>query len=439
MKRNLFRKNAMLKMMSPLELDRSLVIVSRRNWLVLLSLGLLTILVVYWSIFGKIYERITGSGVILTKQGIYTAYAPAAGRIVSLNVSAGDYVQKGDLIATLLLPEARSEIQNLNSKIERRREMQRQILAFNESITESSLKQKNQLQESLNSTIEILKEQIEWHDDFLRRLGGLRRSGSTSEKDYVEFREGNDRLTMSLGEKITELKRSETEYLLQKKSSDYEELQLDLELVELTEELYDKISLYRLNSQVISDGTGYVTSVLAEPQMFVATNQALVNISDDSESHDDGWVLYAYYSLLNSGKIEPGMSVLVTPSMVKAEKDGSIRGVVHSVNSYVQPAEALNLKYRNQNFSEAIFKMSDNMPVEVKIVLNGNPENFSGFEWTSGAGPNIRINEGTYCSASIAVDTLRPLELVFAKLRKVALGSGVNEEFMGATVKEKLK
>ncbi len=244
---------------------------------------------------------------------------------------------------------------------------------------------------------------------------------------------------MSLVEKFTELKKAEIEYLKQKKDSDYEELQIYLELIELSEELFEKINLYRTNTQIISTGTGYVTSVLAEHGMVVELNQPIVNINDASDSHNDTWVLYAYYSLLNSGKIKPGMPVLITPSMVKAERDGSITGVVHSVNNYVQPAEALNLKYRNKKVSDHIYKINHNMPVEVKIILNSNTESFSGFEWTNGLGPNIKIPEGTYCSTSIAVETLRPIELIFAKLHKVFLGTGVNEGIMEQKVKDSLK
>ncbi len=419
-----------------MELDRSFVIVSRKSWLALLSLGLLVVLIIYWSLFGKINERITASGIILTKQGIYSAYSPANGVVDSVNVSVGDYVQYGDLIATILIPKDRSEIKSLIDKIERKKKMSDQIIAFNASLDQSNESQKTQMQESINTTIELLKKQIEWHDAFLEKLSGVRARGATSDKEYADFRAERDRVTMNLVDKITELKKTENEYLKEKKEINHEELQLYLELIALSEELVEKNNLYRANTQIISTGTGLVTSVLVEHGMIVNTNQAVVNINDTSESHADNWVLYAYYPLLNSGKIKTGMPVLITPSMVKAEREGSIRGVVHSVNNYVQSAEALNLKYRNKNFSDAIFKMSNNMPVEVKIMLTSNADTFSGFEWTSGAGPNIKIPEGTYCSASIAVATLRPIEIIFSKIRKALLGTGVHEDVIEQKVKQ---
>ncbi len=435
MQKTLFRKNALQKVLSPMELDRSLIIVSKKSWLALLSLGLLIVLIIYWGFFGKIHERITASGIIITKQGIYSAYAPAGGIIVSMNVSVGDYVQYGDLIATILIPKERSEIKSLIDKIERKKTKIDQIAAFNASLDHSNLTQKTQIQESLNTTIGLLKEQIAWNDKFLETLRKLLSRGATSEKDFADFRAERDRVTMNLVEKITELKKAENEYLKQKKEINHEELELYLELVALTEELAEKNNLYRTNSQIISSGTGLVTSVLVERGMIVDANQPVVNINDTSESHADNWVLYAYFSLYNSGKIEAGMPVLVTPSMVKAEREGSILGVVHSVNNYVQSAEALNLKYRNKNFSDAIFQMNNNMPVEVKIMLTNNSENFSGFEWTNGSGPRIKIPEGAYCSASIAVETLRPIDIVFSKFRKDLFGIGVNEEVMQEKVK----
>ncbi len=436
MKKDIFRKNALQKTLSPMELDRSFVIVSKKSWLALLSLGLLIVLIIYWSFFGKIHERIAASGIIITKQGIYSAYSPANGVVDSVNVSVGDHVQYGDLIATIVLPKDRSEIRSLIDKIDRKKKMSDQVIAFNASLNQSNFNQKMQIQESLNTTIELLKKQIIWYDEFLEKLRGIRARGATSEKEYADFRAERDRITMNLVDKMTELKQAENAYLKDKKEINHEELQLYLELIELSEELIEKNNLYRSNSQIISTGTGRVTSVLVEHGMIVDTNQAIVNINDTSESHADNWVLYAYYSLLNSGKIKVGMPVLITPSMVKAEREGSILGVVHSVNNYVQSAEALNLKYRNKNFSDAIFKMSNNMPVEVKIMLTNNSDNFSGFEWTSGSGPNIKIPEGTYCSTSIAVETLRPIEIVFSKFRKMFFGTGVNEDIVEQKVKK---
>ena len=130
-----------------------------------------------------------------------------------------------------------------------------------------------------------------------------------------------------------------------------------------------------------------------------------------------------------SKKIRPGMSAIITPSSVKAERDGSIRGIVTHVGTYILPVESIDRTFRNAAFAQYLLKECANMPVEVRILMSRDRNSPNGFRWTSGSGPDIRITAGTLCSASVVVEKDPPLELVFSGLRKFMFGRGVMEEF----------
>ena len=123
------------------------------------------------------------------------------------------------------------------------------------------------------------------------------------------------------------------------------------------------------------------------------------------------------------------MSAIVTPSSVKAERDGSIRGTVTHVGTYILPVESIDRTFRNAAFAQYLLKQCANMPVEVRILLSRDRSSPNGFRWTSGSGPNIEVSAGTLCAASVVVDKEPPLELVFSGLRKFMFGRGVMEEF----------
>ena len=63
-------------------------------------------------------------------------------------------------------------------------------------------------------------------------------------------------------------------------------------------------------------------------------------------------------------------------------------------------------------------------PILVMANLFPDPKTPSGFKWSSGLGPPIKIQSGTLCSADVVIDTRRPIDLVLPFLRRHLFGVG---------------
>lgn len=61
-KHSLFRKESLERLSSPERLDQLMQVVSPKSWLPLASLGSLVVVVVVWSIYGRIPITVEGRG-----------------------------------------------------------------------------------------------------------------------------------------------------------------------------------------------------------------------------------------------------------------------------------------------------------------------------------------------------------------------------------------
>lgn len=97
----LYRPKALAKLASPDELDQVLKVVQPTAWLALLTLMMVVLVVVIWGFFGSIPVITRGPGVLLARGTTHSVVSLAAGQVVEVNVSRGDLVQPGRVVARL--------------------------------------------------------------------------------------------------------------------------------------------------------------------------------------------------------------------------------------------------------------------------------------------------------------------------------------------------
>ncbi len=414
-----------------------MTVTSTKKWLMLLTLGISVILLVLWSFFGVVYERVNGTGVALTQAGLNTVYAPATGQILSLNVEEGERISRGDLVGTMVLPEELEEIKRTCDLLDILKENRKKIITLHKQAHIARKEQYSQTERSLEQAIAQLKEQIEWQKELNNKVAKLRESGAISLKDWGIYKETLDSKTNDLAEYFSDLQKSKTTFLEKTIHDDRELIEVNNEIKKVAGKLASLLSLYRIHSRIISSDSGYVTDILTDPGQFVQQNTPLINIASSQSKDMNVWEVYAYFSLADGKKIKRGMSVIVTPTTVKAEREGSIRGFVLDTSFYSESRETINRVYRNDAFTESILKQTNNMPVQVKVILLLDPNSPSGFQWTSGKGPDISLEEGTLCTVNVAVKEEAPINVIFSKARQAITGSGVIETKMLKSFEQK--
>jgi len=122
-----------------------------------------------------------------------------------------------------------------------------------------------------------------------------------------------------------------------------------------------------------------------------------------------------YVPAADGPKVQTKMAAQVTPSTVKREEFGFMFAEVAYVSDYPATAQSMMLLLRNETLVKEL--AGNTPPTEIRAALIP-ADNFSGYRWTSPAGPPVRVKSGTLCTAEIVVDQQRPLSLVIPALKK---------------------
>lgn len=91
----IYRKTAMDKISSPEQLDKALKITSPFSWLALVGLTLIVVVVVIWSIVGRIPETITAQGILTEPKGVCSVFAKESGKVIEVCVDKEQPVHIG--------------------------------------------------------------------------------------------------------------------------------------------------------------------------------------------------------------------------------------------------------------------------------------------------------------------------------------------------------
>ncbi len=110
--------------------------------------------------------------------------------------------------------------------------------------------------------------------------------------------------------------------------------------------------------------------------------------------------------------IHVGMPVNVSPSTAPASQYGTIKGTVSFVSPLpVTQQKIVSLVGQRQGLVSLAAKLG--APLEVIVSLERNGSTASGYQWTSGSGPNFAITPGTILGGSVLVASQAPIKSAF--------------------------
>ncbi|NEP00117.1 MAG: NHLP bacteriocin system secretion protein [Symploca sp. SIO2E9] len=100
-KRSIFREKSIERLSSPERLDQLMQVVNRKDWLPLSALGILALVALIWSIFGRIPAKVTAQGVLISPRRVVDFQSPIAGQLKEVKALVGDCVKKDEVLATI--------------------------------------------------------------------------------------------------------------------------------------------------------------------------------------------------------------------------------------------------------------------------------------------------------------------------------------------------
>jgi len=375
----LFRAKALNRLSSPDKLDELITVVGPKGWIAIIAIFALIVTLVFWGVFGSIAIKVKGQGILLRTGGLLKITSHVRGRVTDVAIVPGDFVRRGDVIARIEQPKLLSEIFIIREKSkDLELNLKKKFAHF--SLLQKQYKKRQALLASR------LKDRI-----------FLNKKGLVTKQQLIDT-------TQQLQDVVTRINQLQID---RQKVAD----ELDLNRHRL-QTMMDEL---RRTSRITSSYTGYIIEVDVRLDSFVQAGTTIANIELEGKDiqHLEGVV---YVSAAEGKKIKSGMSVTISPTTIKAEEFGSMRGKVTEVSPHAVTSLAMLTVLGNKELVKDMLRSGALFQVNVNLAKDR--DTVSGFEWTSAKGPPSKIESGTLCTASLTVRTIRPISLVLPSLKK---------------------
>jgi multidrug resistance efflux pump len=158
--------------------------------------------------------------------------------------------------------------------------------------------------------------------------------------------------------------------------------------------------------EVRSPHTGRIVEIAVAQGSVVGTGTAIASLEDTTKPLE----AVIYMPPENGKNIQVGMEVQISPSHVRREEYGFIRGNVESVATFPSTFQSMMLVLANEQLVQEF--LAGGTPIEIRIALVPDATTPSGYRWSSSNGSPVVINSGTLCLATVTLDEQRPINLV---------------------------
>lgn len=168
-----------------------------------------------------------------------------------------------------------------------------------------------------------------------------------------------------------------------------------------------------VNEYIYSDYDGIVDEVMVEKGSIISIGSPICSIRRTQNRDELTGVLYI--PVEQGKRVEPGMSIQLAPNGVDTSQDGWLLGIVRSVSQYPSTIASMNKDLGNEQLAQFILTSENSAVMEVKFDLVKDEESESGYLWTSFVGTHKPITPGSFCTGSIIIERIPPLQKVFYK------------------------
>jgi HlyD family secretion protein len=399
----LFRKNALDKLASPERLDVLMQVTSPRGWLALLAIGGVLVGATAWGVLGTLPERIDGIGILIRGGGLREIRASGDGLLSKLEVRLDD---------TVLLNQVIGEVKGLGvaervTQAREKADAARREAVIAQAEDEATIEGLRATIQGYRSDIERVKAQLGKAQDDLPAKQKALDQGLIVKSRVQDVERQIDVLQSQINSLNSQIGNADSqirsiEQRIRARRDGAEVAQRDFEL---TSKGATDVS------QIISTVEGRIVEMKKRQNDQVHDGDVIAIVEPPASVLEP-----VVFVPSQSGKrIKPGMEAQISPSTVKREEYGFIKGLVASVGEYPISPDAVIATVKNTDVARQF--LGDTSKIEVRITLRTAAATPSGYAWSSSAGPPFKIDGGTPVTVSIVVDRQRPIRKVLPFVR----------------------
>lgn len=165
---------------------------------------------------------------------------------------------------------------------------------------------------------------------------------------------------------------------------------------------------------VYSDYDGIIDEVMVDVGSMISAGTPICSVRMTQNREDMTGLLYI--PLEKGKRVEPGMTIQLAPNGADVSQTGSLIGVVRSISQYPMTINGIQQHLGNSQLAQWILQAQNSSVMEVVFDLVKDPNDKSGYLWTSKVGEHKPITPGSFCTGSIIIERKPPIEKVFYKL-----------------------
>lgn len=409
--KGLFTKAALEKLSTPEQLDILMEVTKPMGWISLLTTGFLIFMGILWGIFGSIPIRVDGKGILIIGGSLIDIDAGTSGRISEILVKPGDILKAGDAIATVGQSKLLEDIANARASLA--------------DLKSKDVRDRSNSAETLKTTMSALdKEESSLKDQIkaaASQLVSLQRQLATSRESYAKglatqssvlAAETQVNQAVSAGKSLqTRLQTIPADRAKAKQASETTAGATANAIADAERQIKTLQGQETSSSRILSTHAGRIIEMVVSRGALVTPQTRVVSL----EPLDAKLTAVIYISSGEGKKAGDKMEVRISPSTVKAEEYGFMKGIVRSVSTYPATAAGMSLTLRNDSLVKEL--SGGSAPLEVVVDLYEAP-NASGYQWSSPQGPPVGIFGGTMCTGSIIIDKKRPISYVIPLVKE---------------------
>jgi len=407
METSIFRKASLERLSSPEQLDIIMRVTGPRRWLALAGVFLILGSVVFWGYAGTIDTKVSGSGVIMRAGTVLNVVASGSGLVTNISVNLGDRVKAAQVVAKVSDPVMLEKIRLTRSALEDAKALRRRDLSSRqqgaklqlEALARDRANAQREIQE-LGVQVKIAEEQISVDNQLLGK-GLITRQQTLQDQQKLVTINGQ---IESLRAKIKQIEADQ--YTAQSNPERLDE-EDKAHIADLERDLAGLESQLAFQSSVESPYEGQVIEMKTVPGSLVAAGSPILSIQPQGNNLE----VLVYLPSLQAKAVQPGMAAEISPSTVKREEFGFIRGKVVYVGEFPASFDALMRNFQNETLVRSI--MGGGPVTELRVTMERDSRSVSGFQWSSSRGPEITVTSGTLCTVEVITRRQPPVSLLF--------------------------
>jgi HlyD family secretion protein len=381
-------------------------------WIALVALALLIATGVIWAYTGTVITTAEGHGVVVRRGGLLNVVSQGGGIVLSLKVKAGDKVEASQTLARVAQPALMEQMRVVQQAMAEAVDERDTALRLHDNAVRLQVEALNHQHLNVEREIKELEQQGKIVADQVSDEQDLLAKGLVTRRQLLDAQEKQITITDKIDGFKAQLQQFDAQKFSLESEPGQELTDKRLRVTNLRRQIAQLEHQTALAENVTSPFGGEITETKTSPGSMVSVGQPIVSIQPEQKTLD----LVGYVSSSKAKYAKVGMDAHVSPSIVRVEEFGFMKGKVVFVSDYPATPASFIRNFANESLAQSLTNAG---PVnEVWVRLEEDPGNQTGFAWSGLRSPQVVITSGTLCTFEIVTRRQRPITLLVPSVKE---------------------